>query len=137
MKKILSLLLALCLLFSLFPAALGVEAAFPMTCGEYEEQYRVLDPGYTGSGADWEAMYAAYRSYLVSTYSAAHPGELEALTTEELLFLLGEGGEKTGEELLYGYVNKRNAIERVCAEAEAYRTGHPQLWADFDANEER
>ena len=134
MKKILSLLLALCLLFSLFPAALGVEAAFPMTCGEYEEQYRVLDPGYTGSGADWEAMYAAYRSYLVSTYSAAHPGELEALTTEELLSLLGEGGEKTREELLYGYVNKRNAIERVCAEAEAYRTGHPQLWADFDAN---
>ena len=89
MKKILSLLLALCLLFSLFPAALGVEAAFPMTCGEYEEQYRVLDPGYTGSGADWEAMYEGYKGYLVNAYSAAHPGELEALTAEELRSLLG------------------------------------------------
>lgn len=134
MKKILSLLLALTLTLSLLPAALGAEGALPMTCGEYEEQYKLLHPGYTGAGEEWEAMYAAYRSYLVSTYSAAHPGELEALTTEELLFLLGEGGKKTREELLYGYVNKRNAIERVCAEAEAYRTGHPQLWADFDAN---
>ena len=92
MKKILSLLLALTLTLSLLPAALGAEGALPMTCGEYEEQYKLLHPGYTGAGEEWEAMYTAYRSYLVSTYSAAHPGELEALTTEELLFLLGEGG---------------------------------------------
>lgn len=134
MKKILSLLLALCLLFSQFPAALGAESALPMTCEEYEERYRTLNPAYTGLGAEWEAMYEAYQAYLVNAYSAAHPGELEALTAEELAALLGGTGGEAREGMLFGYVSKRSAVERVCAEAAAYRAGYPQLWADFDAN---
>ena len=134
MKRISTLVLALALTFAMLPAARGVESALPMTCGEYEEQYRTLNPAYTGSGAEWETMYAAYKVYLVNAYATAHPGELEALTAEELTVMLGGTGGETGEELLFGYVSKRNAIERICAEAAAYRVGCPQLWADFDAN---
>lgn len=148
MKKFFSLLLALGLSVSLLPAALGAEPALPMTCEEYEAQYQLLHPGYTHLEG-WDEMFSAYRAYLVDAYCAAHPGEVEALSAEELLGLLGlesleqvmngwSGMASTEAEALawlrYRYADKRNAVERVCVEAGAYRGAYPQLWADFDAN---
>ncbi len=93
----------------------------------------------------------AYETYMVERYEAAHPGELESLTTETLLAQLGytdtltpveqfmKGWELDSETevrpaLLRDYVMDRLAVEETHAAFLGYQEEHPQEWEEFDAD---
>lgn len=88
----------------------------------------------------------------IAAYSAAHPGELEAMTDEELLSRKGGADlltiatveqyrekwslapEEVRPNLLREYVSNRLRVEAICAEVETYRRMYPGLWENFDAD---
>lgn len=104
--------------------------------------------------SEYDALYqevnAAYQSYLVETYRAAHPGELEGLTQEGLLTLKGytrtltpaeqfmedwdlDSPEEVLPALLAIYVENRLAVEDTHETFLAYQAEYPQQWEAFDA----
>lgn len=134
--------------------------------GEYwdsEEEYiaHMVDMGYWESPEDfaremWQGYLGpkadrAWNEKIVEDYRAAHPGELEALTTEELLARKGytqtltpaqqlmedwpwvESEEAVRPVLLADYVSARNTAERNHALCLEYREANPDRWAEFDA----
>lgn len=93
----------------------------------------------------------AYEAYMVERYEAAHPGELESLTTEELLAQLGYTETLTPVEqfmknweldseaevrpaLLRDYVADRLAVEETHAAFLGYQEKYPEEWEGFDAD---
>lgn len=92
----------------------------------------------------------AYGAYLVETYRAGHPGELEGLTQEELLLRKGYTHDQTPAEqfmedwgldsteevlpaLLTEYVRDRLAVEGTHAAFLLYQEQYPEKWEVFDA----
>ena len=156
MKKTLSLLLALTLTLSLAPAVLGAESGI-MSESQYNEQFLAQHPDYFAPeyyedhDRRMVELQRAYNAYLLEAYSAAHPGELEGMSDEELLERKGgktlllssveEYREKWGlapEEvrpaLLREYIDNRLRVEKICANARSYQLTYPWLWEGFDAD---
>lgn len=102
-------------------------------------------PEYDAAVAAWQAQRDAER---VEAYRAAHPGELEALSTADLLAWEGyidpmagymaDNGFATEAEavqsLLLGYIERRETTARRRAAALAYQQAYPEKWAAFDAD---
>lgn len=156
MKRTLSLLLALAMALSLVPAALGAESGI-MSENQYNEQFLAQHPDYFAPeyyedhSQRMTELQRAYNAYLLEAYSAAHPGELEGMSDEELLARKGGGTlilvsveeyrEKWGldpEEvrpaLMREYINNRLRVEKICANARSYQATYPRLWEGFDAD---
>lgn len=84
----------------------------------------------------------------VQAYAAAHPGELEGMSDQELLARKGNQltiptveeyrkkcnltEEEVRSYLLVGYVTNRLRVEAICAEVETYKRLYPGLWDNFD-----
>ncbi len=100
-------------------------------------------------GPVYEEVRDAYEVYLVDAYSAAHPGELEALTDEALLAKLGytqtltpagqymedydiDTEEEVRPALLAWYAEKRLLREMVHGDFAWYQETYPDQWAEFD-----
>ncbi|MDE6107587.1 MAG: hypothetical protein K2F83_02795 [Oscillospiraceae bacterium] len=93
---------------------------------------------------------AAYQTYLLETYEVRHPGELEGLSTEDLLKWQGyydltaeawymqnkdlSTVEEVRPALLQDYVTGRLEVERTHAGFLAYQARYPEKWAEFDAD---
>lgn len=99
----------------------------------------------------YEEAEAAYDAYVVEYYEAAHPGELESLSTEDLLARLGytetltpmeqfikdwglEGEDEARSALLSAYASERLSEEKFHADFLAYQEEYPEKWAEFDAD---
>ena len=104
----------------------------------------------------WESYVSdkanqAWQVQEVETYRAAHPGELEALTQEQLLAWQGytetltpaqqymedfPWAIKTEEDvlpyLLWDYVNDRNFVAETHETFLTYQAQYPEKWAEFD-----
>lgn len=83
-------------------------------------------------------------------YAAVHPGELEAMSDEELFFKKGGNDlllrttveeyrvwhglapEEVRPALEREYIDNRLRVEAICAEVEAYSRLYPGLWENFD-----
>jgi len=105
---------------------------------------------YVSSTPDHDAAYTAWQSQQdakrVEAYRAAHPGELEALSMEELLAREGypdpmseymaDYGFSTEAEavqgLLISYIERQELAEERRLQAEIFRTARPDLWEAFD-----
>lgn len=98
----------------------------------------------------YQAADAAYDIYLVEAYEARHPGELDRLSTAELLALFGYTRTLTPIEqymkdwdlseaevrpsLLRSYAAGRLQVEADHAKALTYQESYPEQWAGFDAD---
>lgn len=129
-KRFLSLLLSLTLALSLTTPALATE----------------------WEGTDYDtAGETALLQAQVDQYAAAHPGELEALSTEQLLQWQGytetltpaqqfmEDWELDSEDgirlnLLWDYVYDRGEVEECHQWSLTYQETYPDRWAEFDAD---
>lgn len=93
----------------------------------------------------------AYDVYLIEFYEALYPGELDSLTTEQLLADRGYTQTLTPVEqfmkdweitdparvrpyLLTFYIQKRLREEQTRTKALEYKAQYPEQWASFDAN---
>ena len=89
-----------------------------------------------------------YNARLIQLYEEAFPGELESLSTEEMLAQQGyldpvsaymedrglESPEAVRESLLADYIYSRQEAADRHDQAEAYRTEDPESWESFDAD---
>lgn len=99
----------------------------------------------------YREVEAAYDVYLMETYEAHHPGELDKLKTEDLLadcgytktltpveqFMEDEGITDPAQvrpRLLSDYAKARLQVERTHAAALDYQAQYPEQWASFDAD---
>lgn len=99
----------------------------------------------------YEEAEAAYDAYVVEYYEAAHPGELEGLSTEDLLARMGytetltpveqfikdwglDGEDEVRPALLRAYALERLNAEKLHADFLAYQGEYPEKWAEFDAD---
>lgn len=98
----------------------------------------------------YQAVDAAYDTYLVGLYEARHPGELDRLSTAELLARFGYTKTLTPIEqymedwdlseaevrpsLLRSYAAGRLQVEADHAKALTYQESYPEQWAGFDAD---
>ena len=99
----------------------------------------------------YEEAEAAYDAYVVEYYEAAHPGELESLSTEDLLARMGyretltpmeqfikdwdlDGEDEVRPALLRVYALERLSEEKFHADFLAYQEEYPEKWAEFDAD---
>lgn len=90
----------------------------------------------------------ALRSAEVETYRSAHPGELEALDLDQVLWALGyrdpmesymsdmglDSRAAAETSLLAEYVSARHTVEETHIEAEMYRADDPAGWESFNAD---
>lgn len=133
-KRFLSLLLSISLALSLSTPALAL-------------QWEDYDYNYVYDYEDTNT----YLQTQVDEYAAAHPGELEGLSTETLLAWLGytetltpaqqlmkdwdlDSEEEVRLNLLWDYVYDRQQVEEDAKQALAFRQAYPDRWADFDAD---
>lgn len=127
--------------------ALSLSLAASLTAPAFAAQWE--DTDYT-SVYDYEDTNT-YLQTQVDEYAAAHPGELEALSTETLLAWLGytetltpaqqlmkdwdlESEEEVRLNLLWDYVYDRQQVEEDAKQALTFRQTYPDRWADFDAD---
>lgn len=102
-------------------------------------------PEYDAAVAAWQAQRDAKK---VEDYRAAHPGELEALSTADLLAREGyydpmdeymaDNGFDTQDQavqsLLLGYIGRKEAAAQRRAAALAYQKEYPEKWAAFNVD---
>ncbi len=111
----------------------------------------LMDYGYGWDTELYAVVEAAYQEELRALYSARHPGELEALKTEDLLSRQGYTETLTPVEqymedwglnsedqvrptLLNTYVEDRIRAEQIHADYLVYAEGYPDQLAAFDAD---
>lgn len=93
----------------------------------------------------------AHDAYLLEVYEALHPGELDGLTTEELLARKGytetltptqqfmkdrylDSEDQVRPSLIASYVWSQLKIEQRHAQFLSYQETYPDRWAEFDAD---
>ncbi len=147
-------------------AAFDPHAYWQEDWGQYwdsEEEYidHMVSEGYWDSAGEftqemweqslWEKADEAWYAQEIEAYRAAHPGELEALTQEQLLAWQGytetltpmeqymkewgfDDEEAAANNLLRDYVSGRDAVAENHAQALEYQTKYPEQWAGFDVD---
>lgn len=99
----------------------------------------------------YEEAEAAYDAYVVEYYQTTHPGELESLSTDDLLTWMGyretltpveqfmrdwdlNSEEEVRPTLLCAYATGRLNVEMTHADFLTYQEEYPEKWAEFDAD---
>lgn len=98
----------------------------------------------------YDEAEAAYDLYVVEYYQATHPGELESLSTDDLLAQAGyretltpmeqfmkdwdlDSEDQVRSALLCTYATGRLNVEQTHANFLAYQEEYPEKWTEFDA----